>query len=157
MIFLVLFILIPIIEIALFIEVGGEIGVGWTLLLCVLTAIIGAFLIRLQGLSTLMNARNRMQRQEFPIREMFDGVCLAAAGAMLMTPGFFTDTIGFLLLAPPVRKRLLAYITEHYNVAAFGADAGSPYGEQNTRRREGSLDGNVIDAEYERLDDEDKP
>jgi len=154
MIFLVLFILIPIIEIALFIHVGGEIGIPTTLLLCVVTAVIGAFLIRTQGIATLLNAQNRMQRQELPVKEMFDGICLAAAGAMLMTPGFFTDTVGFLLLTPPVRNYLRHYITEHYSFGTFDMGTHDPF---NKRKREGSIDGNVIDAEYERVDDEDRP
>lgn len=152
MIFLVIFIVIPIIEIALFIEVGEQIGLLTTLLVCFLTAVIGAGLIRMQGLSTYMTAQGRMARNELPVKEMFDGICLAFAGAVLITPGFFTDAVGFLLLVPPFRDFLREYILSRYDVKTFFMG-----GTQSSPRKRQNRDSNIIDAEYERIDDDDKP
>ncbi|UTF60031.1 FxsA family protein [Gilvimarinus sp. DA14] len=106
-VFLVLFIVIPLIEIALFIQVGDEIGVLATVGLIILTAVIGVALLRWQGVATLLRARSRMASGELPAREMIEGVMLAIAGAFLLTPGFFTDTLGFLLLIPMSRRWII--------------------------------------------------
>lgn len=98
------FIAVPIIEIALFIEIGGQVGLWNTLALVLLTAFIGAWLLRAQGLETLRRAQASAARNVFPVAELFDGLCLLVAGALLLTPGFLTDTVGFLLMAPPLRR-----------------------------------------------------
>jgi UPF0716 protein FxsA len=103
-----LFLVVPIIEIYLLIQVGQVIGAGWTILLVVLTAVIGVWLLRIQGLSTLTRAQRRLQENELPAREILEGMALVVAGAFLLTPGFFTDTIGFLLLFPPTRVWLVS-------------------------------------------------
>jgi len=103
-----LFLLIPLIEIYLLVQVGGLIGVGWTIFLVILTAIIGAALVRRQGVSTLARLRAGMDRGELPALEMLEGAVILLAGALLLTPGFFTDTIGFACLIPPLRRQLLA-------------------------------------------------
>ena len=102
-----IFLVVPIIEIYLLIQVGQVIGAGWTVLLVVLTAVIGVWLLRIQGLSTLTRAQQRLQENELPAREMLEGVALVIAGAFLLTPGFATDTLGFLLLFPPTRLWLV--------------------------------------------------
>ena len=94
---------VPLVEIAVFIEVGGWIGLWPTLAVIVLTAFAGTWLIRAQGIGVLMRARQTVAEGGAPLREMFDGVCLIVAGAFLLTPGFVTDAAGFLLLLPPVR------------------------------------------------------
>jgi len=104
--FLILFILIPIAEVYAFLAVGDEIGILQTLLLCVLTAIIGGILVKQQGLETLFNAQKNMQGGKLPIQEIFDGFCLIISGALLLTPGFITDIAGFSLLIPPFRQFL---------------------------------------------------
>ena len=98
-----IFLVVPIIEIYLLIQVGQVIGAGWTILLVVLTAVVGVWLLRIQGLSTLTRAQQRLQENELPARELLEGVALVVAGAFLLTPGFATDTLGFLLLLPPTR------------------------------------------------------
>lgn len=103
--FLILLI-IPIVEIALFIQVGGAIGLLPTLAIVVLTAVLGSTMIRAQGLRTWMQARASLDRGEMPVHELFDGLCIFAAGIMLVTPGFFTDALGVLLLLPPIRHLL---------------------------------------------------
>ena len=103
--------LIPAIEIGLFIEAGSRIGTLNTLLLIITTAIIGVALIRQQGLQTVFRAREKMNRGETPAYEMLEGVFFAIAGILLLTPGFFTDTVGFLLLIPILRRLLISRMT----------------------------------------------
>jgi len=98
------FIVVPIIEIGLFIEIGGRMGVWNTIALVVLTAMIGTWLLRAQGLATLRRAQESAARNIFPVAELFDGLCLLVAGVLLLTPGFLTDTLGFLLIVPPLRR-----------------------------------------------------
>ena len=106
----VLFLVIPIIEVYLLIEVGGLIGAGWTILLVVLTAVIGVNLLRQQGLSTLMRANQVMSQGQVPAMEMMEGLFLAVGGALLITPGFFTDAIGFICLLPFTRRGIIQYL-----------------------------------------------
>lgn len=103
---LLAFLCIPIAEIAVFIKAGQIIGVGWTLALVVLTAVLGTTLLRRQGLRTLTMTQEKLNRGELPVGELFEGLCLLAAGALLLTPGFITDFIGLMLFIPPVRKFL---------------------------------------------------
>ena len=112
------FLAVPIIEIYLLIQVGQVIGAGWTILLVVLTAVIGVWLLKIQGLSTLTRAQRRLQENELPAREILEGMALVVAGAFLLTPGFFTDTIGFLLLFPPTRIWLASLAASRMVVAA---------------------------------------
>ena len=106
----VLFLVIPITEVYLLIEVGSVIGAGWTILLIVLTAIIGVNLLRLQGMSTLMRANQAMSQGQVPAMEMMEGLFLAVGGALLITPGFFTDAIGFICLLPFTRRLIIQQI-----------------------------------------------
>ena len=99
-------IVVPIIEIAVFIQLGSEIGIWNTVILILLTAIIGAWLLKRQGMATLQRAQESIQKQVFPVAEVFDGLCLALAGVFLLTPGFVTDAAGFLLFLPKFRTML---------------------------------------------------
>lgn len=117
--FAVLFFLIPLIEIYFLIQVGGVIGVLPTVLLVVLTAVVGAFLLRQQGLSTLARFQSSMAQGELPATAMFEGVMLIIGGALLMTPGFFTDAIGFACLLPFSRKWLAKAMLSRVNVKQF--------------------------------------
>ena len=94
---------VPLIEIGLFIEIGGRIGLLATVAIVIVTAVIGSALLRHQGLGALNAARAAMAEQRLPIEQVFDGFCLLIAGAFLLTPGFLTDFIGFLLFVPPFR------------------------------------------------------
>jgi UPF0716 protein FxsA len=114
----VLFLVVPIVEIYLLIQVGQVIGAGWTIFLVVLTAVVGVALLRVQGLSTLHRAQQKMRHNELPAREILEGMGLLVAGALLLTPGFFTDTIGFLLLFPPTRLLLVNAIVSRMVVSA---------------------------------------
>lgn len=144
---LFLFIGIPLIEIYLFIQVGGSIGVWPTIGLVVLTAFIGTALLRQQGMATLARAQSELDRQQLPVRELFDGVCLLIGGLLLLTPGFLTDALGFALLIAPLRailgRGVWAALARSRNVhfSVHGAPGGHP-----TYRGPGA-GGPVIDGE----------
>lgn len=106
----ILFVLMPILEMWLLIEVGSHIGSLATIGAVLLTAVIGASLLRSQGLHTLTRAQQRLDSGQIPAREIFEGLMLAVAGALLLTPGFITDAIGFSLLLPAVRQALSAQL-----------------------------------------------
>ena len=110
----VLFIVTPIAEIGLFIVVGGRIGILWTLLIVFITAIIGASLVSRQGRGELVRARNTLLEGSFPGRELAHGAMILVAGALLLTPGFLTDFIGFSLLVPTVREGLRRYLAKRF-------------------------------------------
>jgi UPF0716 protein FxsA len=135
---------IPLIEIAVFIEVGSAIGVAWTIAIIVLGTIIGVSLVRIQGFVTLTRARQQLDQGVLPGRELFDAVCLALAGILIFLPGFVTDILGVLLLLPPVRglaRRLAAAWLEKH-------------GREVRVQRQGT----VIEGEYEDLgSDENRP
>ena len=97
---------VPIIEIAVFIEVGGRLGLWPTLATIILTAMAGTALLRQQGLATLQRVHESLEANRFPMAEVFDGLCLLVAGALLLTPGFVTDAAGLLLFVPAVRVAL---------------------------------------------------
>ncbi len=113
----VIFLVVPIIEIYLLIQVGQVIGAGWTIFLVVFTAVIGVWLLRIQGLSTLTRAQHKLQQNELPAREMLEGMGLVVAGALLLTPGFFTDSVGFFLLFPATRVWLVSRIASRMVVS----------------------------------------
>jgi UPF0716 protein FxsA len=105
-----IFIVVPLLEIFAFIKVGSAIGALPTLALIVLTAVVGALLVRWQGLNVAMDARQSMARDELPVAAVVHGVLLLFAGLLLLTPGFVTDTAGFLLLVPGLRSLLVTRI-----------------------------------------------
>ena len=103
MIFL-LFIFIPIIEIAIFITVGSNIGILNTIAIILLTAVIGIYFVRRQGISLLFNAQRNMAKGIMPAEEIKGGIFLLISGLLLITPGFFTDCVGFLMFLKPVQN-----------------------------------------------------
>ena len=105
--FVLLFLVVPLVEIYLLIEIGQVIGALTTVLLCVLTAVIGGGLLRYQGFQTMRRAQDNLSRGQLPAIEMFEGVALAIGGALLLTPGFATDAFGFLCLVPWTRRALI--------------------------------------------------
>lgn len=102
----VFFIIVPLVEMSLLFAVSDQIGGLATLALVVLTAVIGVQILKQQGLATLSRANQRMAAGELPAQEILEGMMLAGAGALLLTPGFITDTFGFCLLAGPIRRAL---------------------------------------------------
>ena len=109
-ILILIFVGVPVLEIAVFIQAGDIFGLWPTLAAIVATAIIGGALIRAQGMATVARARQSLDRGQAPVREVFTGICLLLAGALLLTPGFLTDSVGFLLLVPPAREVLGAWL-----------------------------------------------
>ncbi len=150
---LLAFIGVPLVEIALFIQVGGFIGLWPTIAIVIATAMAGTALIRRQGLNTLRRAQREMDAQRLPVRELFDGVCLLFAGAMLLTPGFLTDAAGFVLLAPPLRRLLGNYIWR-----ALQNSRGIRF-EMAGERTPGDHEGPIVDADAVEIkgDIEEKP
>ena len=136
--FLILFVLIPIAEIYAFITVGEEIGVLKTLLLCVLTAILGGYLVRRQGLETLMNAQKSFQAGNMPLNALFDGLCIVISGALLLTPGFVTDIVGFSLLLPPFRQFLRRAVVKSGKFSMKSSDFSTKYQRNSDDIIEGS-------------------
>ena len=101
---LIAFIAVPMIEIALFIQVGGAIGLGWTLAIVLITAVLGTWLVRTQGAMALGQLRNSFSDMRDPTEPLVHGAMILFAGALLLTPGFFTDAVGFALLIPAFRS-----------------------------------------------------
>jgi UPF0716 protein FxsA len=147
LIILFAFIATPIVEIALFIEAGDRFGLWPTLGAVILTAIVGTQLLRSQGLATWARATRSLQKNEFPIAEVYTGLCLVLAGALLLTPGFLTDAVGLALFAPPVRA-LLARLVKSNIKRGKGPRVwvnGAPM--DFSERGDG-----VIDGEFEEMD-----
>jgi len=156
------FIGVPLVEIAVFIQVGGWIGLGWTLVLVVLTAVLGTWQLRAQGLATLLRARGQVERGALPARELFDGACLLVAGALLLTPGFVTDALGFLLFLPPVRDKLRELLARYVqaSMATSGFVDGEEIGPGGAGRpggrpggQPGGAQGPIIDGEFRDVSD----
>ncbi|TKW66745.1 MAG: FxsA family protein [Paracoccus denitrificans] len=148
---LILFILIPIIEIALFIQVGGLIGLWPTIGLVLLSAFIGMIMIRSQGRRALGDLQQSFQTLSDPTRPLAHGAMILLSGALLLTPGFFTDTIGLLLLVPGVRDWLMRRAGRHVKVtrSGFGFDGA----RQPRHGWPGRSDEDVIDGDYVVQDD----
>jgi len=113
------FLAVPLIEIALFIQIGGLIGLWPTLAIVVLTAVAGTMLVRGQGAMAMGNLRGSFSRLEDPTEPLAHGAMILVSGALLLTPGFFTDAIGFALLMPPVRSAVFAWLRRRVTVQQF--------------------------------------
>lgn len=157
-VFFFLFIVMPIAELAVLIQVGSVIGVLNTVALVFLTAVVGAWLLRQQGLATLLRANERLNSGELPAKEVAEGLILAVGGAMLLTPGFITDTFGFLCLLPGTRHWLAAQALKRMTVAGqnrsffFRAGGSGPFGPGNPGARGpfgAGGDGDIIEGEYQ--------
>ena len=153
-----LFIIIPLVELYVIIAVGEEIGALWTVILVLLTAVIGVNLLRMQGMSTLMRAQQNMARGAVPAMEMMEGIILAVGGVLLITPGFITDSIGFLCLIPASRRAIIRYIVARSTVqTGFGAQSAQ-WQSSHHKPKPGSSDakqpkvGRTIEGEYRRED-----
>ncbi|MGH1423588.1 MAG: FxsA family protein [Pseudooceanicola sp.] len=142
---LIAFIAVPMIEIALFVQVGGAIGLGWTLAIVLLTAIIGTWLVRAQGAMALNNIQQSFSELSDPTQPLAEGAMILFAGALLLTPGFFTDAVGFALLLPPVRRAAFAWARRHVRVRGF-SDTRQ---HRDARRTE---EPDVIDGEFTEID-----
>lgn len=146
------FLMVPLIEIALFIQVGGAIGLWPTLAIVVLTAILGTSLVRSQGRLAMGQMRSSFQTLSDPAEPLAHGAMILFAGALLLTPGFFTDAVGFALLMPPVRIAVYRYISKRVTVAQFQMGPGSMQGRHypgDSSPAAGNSD--IIDGEFEEV------
>ena len=114
-IFIAIFLIVPILEIYLLIQVGSVIGALPTIGLVVLTAVIGAALLRMQGLITYTRFNQALSEGRVPAAEIMEGIALLIGGALLLTPGFFTDAVGFLCLLPLSRRAMVEYIAKRFS------------------------------------------
>lgn len=136
-----LFLAVPLIEIALFIQVGGLIGLWPTLGIVVLTAVAGTYLVRSQGLMALGQIRGSFERLDNPAEPLAHGAMILFSGALLLTPGFFTDAFGFALLFPPVRRAVFQYLRSRIKVDTMTYGSAGPQPRDDT----------IIDADYEEV------
>ena len=132
------------IEISLFIQVAHIFGVFLTLILVILTSVLGVSLVKNQGLKNFMLMQQKIAAGESPAAEMVKSVSLIIAGILLILPGFFTDFLGLLLLLPPIQKHLTVKLMPHLR---FSGMPGGGFGGGNTQQ------GNTFDGEYQRKDD----
>lgn len=153
-----LFIVIPLVELYFIIVVGDIIGAFWTVMLVLLTAVVGVNLLRFQGMSTLTRAQKNMAQGALPAMEMMEGVALALAGVLLITPGFITDSIGFLLLIPASRQAIIRYIlarsSVHTSFNGFQSGQHQQHRKSGTKSSDSSSAkaGRTIEGEYRRED-----
>jgi len=133
---------VPIIEIGLFIQLGGFLGLWPTLAIVVATALIGSLLLRAQGLSTLEELKRTAETGQSPAGPMANGALILVAGLLLLTPGFFTDSIGFLLMVPPFRTGLIKWIAARAQMKIYASAANSQHAPD------------IIDGEFEVVDDD---
>lgn len=144
-IFLLLFIGIPLTELYFLIEVGSVIGAFPTIFLTIFTALLGGALVRLQGFNTALRVRDGMERGEVPAIEMIEGVVLLLCGILLLLPGFFTDLFGFVCLIPPIRRLAILGLLRRSGVLQRQAGTVQPDVPEQAQR--------VIEGEYQRHDD----
>ncbi|UYP67731.1 FxsA family protein [Thalassobacter stenotrophicus] len=136
-----LFVGVPVLEIALFLQVGGWLGMWPTLGIVILTAAVGTVLVRSQGLAQLAKLQNSFQEMRDPTETLAHGAMVLASGLLLLTPGFFTDGVGFALLVPGVRSVILRYVRSKVRVQSF------QYGAQAAPRAEDDIIDLTVDAE----------
>jgi len=117
--FMILFLLVPVAEIVVFVQIGSRIGAGMTVLLVVVSAVVGVWLVRRQGLATATRVQAMVARGESPALGMLEGLALLAAGVLLVIPGFLTDIAAFALLIPPLRRGIIRLYLRH-----LGLDKG---------------------------------
>lgn len=146
---LLLFIAMPMLELYLLVQVWGLIGFIPTLLLVLTTATLGLYLLRRQGFATLLRGRQRLESGELPAQEMAEGLVLAFCGALLLTPGLITDTIGFCGLVPALRKRMVKKMLARVQVQSAnfqGFQARGFHGAHSNRTASGG--GETVQGEF---------
>ena len=136
--FFILFIALPALEIFLFIKIGGHVGALNTVALIFLTAIIGIYFAKLQGIQTLKSGMVNLYQNKMPIYEIISGASIAIAALLLIIPGFFTDLIGFLLLIPFTRKIIVDLILKNKS-------------QPKVKHENGTIDGEIVDHKKDEL------
>ena len=146
---LLAFIAVPMIEITLFIQVGGIIGIWWTLLIVLTTAVAGSYLVRQQGLRELGKLQRSFSDLQDPTEPLANGAMILFAGALLLTPGFFTDIVGLSLLVPKIRQAAYVWGRSKVKFATFNAGTAQPR-PQNPQDQ-------VIDGDFQDVTVDKKP
>ena len=147
--FFLLLVVVPIIEIYLLIQVGSILGAFPTVLLIILTAVLGAMLIRIQGFSTWQRMQAALANDEIPAIEMVESIFLLIGGVLLLTPGFFTDAIGFLCLIPRLRQHFAIRLLQSGLI-----HQGHPHGQSPTY--DSDRDEDIIEGEFHRDEDRER-
>lgn len=158
----ILFAVLPIVEIAILINVGEQIGGWYTVAIVILTAFFGARLVRQEGLSTLTQAQQKMQTGQMPGQEMAEGLLLVIAGVLLVTPGFVTDGIGFLLSLPVTRPLIAKGLMKHMSVNMVNSSFQGDFNQQtqssnNFQQKKEEQSGEIIEGEFIDKDENIKP
>ena len=145
----VIFLIVPIVEIYVLIEVGSRVGALTTVALVVFTAVLGAALMRQQGFATLQRVQREVASGELPALTLMEGAFILVAGALLLTPGFVTDAIGFSFLVPPWRRTLTGLLAgKILTVGRAQAFHGTPGASTANRGFSRTPGGTVIDGEF---------
>ncbi len=150
--FLALFLLIPLFEIMVFVQVGGQIGALWTILLTLATAMTGVYLLRTQGIRTFYAAKTQLQQGETPAMAVVEGIMLLLAGVFLMIPGFISDSFGVLLLVPFIRKALASTVLEKVFIARAAQFNGANSSQGPNRGQGHQQGGDTIEGQFHRED-----
>ncbi|MGB7268967.1 MAG: FxsA family protein [Albidovulum sp.] len=150
---LIIFIVVPLIEIGLFIQVGGLIGLWPTLAIILIMAFVGTWLLRSQGALAFLEFRQSMSEMRDPTEAMAHGALILFAAVLMITPGFFTDAIGLALLIRPIRAMAISAVAKRFHIVSAAGMAGGPAGQP----RNTPMDGDVIEAEYTEVDGKDAP
>ncbi len=156
-----LLLIIPVVEISVFIAIGDRIGVFYTVMMILITAVMGSILLRIEGFRVLGKIQRAMAAGQIPTRELTSGVMILIAGVLLLTPGFVTDAIGFLLFLPPVRAAIRAFLVSRIKIKTVGGATSfnnfgqDPFNSQNGPLNDG--DGPVVDLDEDSWTREENP
>jgi len=158
---LLAFIIVPMIEIGLFIQVGGIIGLWWTLAIVLVTAVVGTAMVKHQGRHVLEKIRRSFNELSDPSEPLAEGAMILFSGALLLTPGFFTDTVGLLLLIPPVRHWAFRMAKRHvkFSSVSYSSTTYSSGPRPQRRNDPGVIDGEFteVQPEFDELDPPKRP
>tara|TARA_B100001013_G_C24410891_1_gene363886 strand:- start:184 stop:639 length:456 start_codon:yes stop_codon:yes gene_type:complete len=148
--FFLFFIVIPLLEVMLFITIGKYIGLWNTIIIIIITGIIGAILVKSQGITILNKALGEIKSNKIPIFSIFEGIAILIAGAFLLTPGFLTDTLGCILLIPKTRNLIISYITTHLKKRTVYKEKSTYYPDEEDKKNK------IFEGDYEEIDDNKK-
>jgi len=151
---LLLFIVMPIVEIGVLIRVGGWLGLWPTLFIVILTAVVGTWMLRQQSAATMMQAQQRLQAGQLPAQQIFEGLLLLVGGVLLLTPGFVTDAIGFACLVPWSRRWLAKAISQRTKggTVFMSTQGGGFQAPKRPGARPSNQSDDVIEGDYREID-----
>ena len=144
--FFLFFIIIPLLEVILFITVGKYIGLWNTILIIIITGIVGAILVKSQGITIFNKALEEVKLNKIPIFSIFEGIAILIAGAFLLTPGFLTDTLGCILLLPKTRNIIINFITLRLKKKAMYKEKFSYYSNEKDKKNK------IFEGNFEEVD-----